>query len=102
MHSMSESFKNLRIFKVSKKRERNKILMLLEKQMSSLCDIKYTYIKILNIHGLFCLQDLRFDSRVTSFLSLVEITAFRLERIFQPMRALKFITGHMVYDSAHN
>ena len=32
--------------------------MLLEKQMSSLCDIKYKYINILNIHGLFCLQDL--------------------------------------------
>ena len=31
------------------------------------------------------------------FLSLVEITAFRLERIFQPMRALQFITGHVVY-----
>ena len=27
---------------------------------------------------------------------MVEITTFRLERIFQPMRALKFITGHMV------
>lgn len=30
------------------------------------------------------------------FLSMVEITVFRLERIFQPMRALKFITGHVV------
>ena len=35
------------------------------------------------------------------FLSLVEITAFRLERIFQPMRALEFITGHMVYYPAY-
>ena len=25
------------------------------------------------------------------------ITAFRLEKIFQPMRALESITGHMVY-----
>ena len=36
------------------------------------------------------------------FLSLVEITAFRLEIIFQPMRALEFITGHMVYNPAYN
>ena len=28
---------------------------------------------------------------------MVEITAVRLERIFQPMRALKFITDHVVY-----
>ena len=27
-----------------------------------------------------------------------EITAFRLERIFQPMRTLEFITGHMIYN----
>ena len=26
---------------------------------------------------------------------------FRLERIFQPMRALEFITGHMVYNLAY-
>ena len=32
---------------------------------------------------------------------MVEITVFRLERIFQPMRALKFITGHMVYNPAY-
>ena len=31
-------------------------------------------------------------------LLLVEITAFRLERIFQPIRALEFITCHMVYN----
>ena len=35
-------------------------------------------------------------------LLLVEITAFRLERIFQPMRALEFITGHVVYKQAYN
>ena len=35
------------------------------------------------------------------FLSLVEITVFRLDRIFQPMRALKFITLHMVYNPAY-
>ena len=29
------------------------------------------------------------------FFSLVEITEFRLERIFQPMRALEFITGYV-------
>ena len=33
--------------------------------------------------------------------ALVEITAFGLERIFQPMRALQFIAGHMVYNSAY-
>ena len=27
---------------------------------------------------------------------MVEITEIRLEKIFQPMRALKFITGHVV------
>ena len=32
---------------------------------------------------------------------LVEIAAFRLERIFQPMRALEFITGHVAYNSAY-
>ena len=31
-----------------------------------------------------------------SISAIVEIAAFRLERIFQPMRALKFITGHVV------
>ena len=36
------------------------------------------------------------------FLSLVEITAFRQERIFQPMRALEFITGHGVYNPTCN
>ena len=30
-------------------------------------------------------------------LSLAEIAAFRLERIFQPMTALEFITGRVVY-----
>ena len=35
-------------------------------------------------------------------LLIVEITAFRLERIFQPMRAFEFITGHMVYNPAYN
>ena len=35
-------------------------------------------------------------------INLVESTAFRLERIFQPMRALKFIRGHMVYNLAYN
>ena len=34
--------------------------------------------------------------------SLAEITAFTLERIFQPMTALEFITGHMVYNLAYN
>ena len=37
------------------------------------------------------------------FLSFVEITSFRLERIFQPMIGLEFITGHMtplVYNLA--
>jgi hypothetical protein len=29
---------------------------------------------------------------------LAEITAFRLERIFQPMAALEFIAGHVVYN----
>jgi hypothetical protein len=29
---------------------------------------------------------------------MVEITAFQQERIFQPMRALEFIIGHMVYN----
>jgi hypothetical protein len=33
---------------------------------------------------------------------LVEITAFRLQRIFQPMRELELITGHMVYNPAYN
>jgi hypothetical protein len=33
---------------------------------------------------------------------LDEITAFRLESIFKPMRALEFITGHMVYNTAYN
>ena len=33
---------------------------------------------------------------------MVEITAFRVERIFQPMRALEFISGHVVYDPAYN
>ena len=31
---------------------------------------------------------------------MVEITAFRLERIFQPKRVLKFITGNMFYNPA--
>ena len=31
-----------------------------------------------------------------------EIATFRLERIFQPMRALEFITGHVVYNPAYN
>ena len=35
-------------------------------------------------------------------LSLIEITAFRLERIFQPMTALEFITGHVVHNPAYN
>jgi hypothetical protein len=29
---------------------------------------------------------------------MVEITAFQQERIFQPMRALEFIIGHVVYN----
>ena len=32
---------------------------------------------------------------------LVEITALRLDRIFQPMRALESRTGHMVYNLAY-
>ena len=39
---------------------------------------------------------IKFDSS-----KLVEITVFRLERIFQPLRALKFMTGHMVYSLAY-
>ena len=39
---------------------------------------------------------IKFDSS-----KLVEITVFRLERIFQPLRALKSITGHMVYNPAY-
>ena len=31
----------------------------------------------------------------------VRITAFTLERIFQPIRALEFITGHMVCNPAY-
>jgi hypothetical protein len=34
--------------------------------------------------------------------ALVEITAFRLGRIFQPMRALEFLTGHVVYNPTYN
>ena len=45
------------------------------------------------------------------FLSLVKITAFRLERKssnfflqinFPPMRALKFITGHVIFKLRYN
>ena len=39
---------------------------------------------------------IKFDSS-----KLVEITVFRLERIFQPLRELKSITGHMVYNPAY-
>ena len=39
---------------------------------------------------------IKFDSS-----KLVEITVFRLERIFQPLRALKFMTVHMVYSLAY-
>ena len=35
-------------------------------------------------------------------LSLVEFKAFRLVRIFQPMRALEFIKGHVFYNPAYN
>ena len=42
------------------------------------------------------------SSNMVGVISLVEITAFRLERIFQPMRALEFITGHLVYNLAYN
>ena len=38
--------------------------------------------------------------KLIPLIALVEITAFRLERIFQPMRAFKFIKGHLVYDMA--
>ena len=30
-------------------------------------------------------------------IALVEITSFRLEKIFQPIRGLKFIIGHMTH-----
>ena len=30
-------------------------------------------------------------------IAMVEISAFTLKRIFQPMRVLEFIIGHMVY-----
>jgi hypothetical protein len=33
---------------------------------------------------------------------MVEITAFRLERIFPAMRALEFITGHVFYIVAYD
>ena len=39
---------------------------------------------------------IKFDSS-----KLVEITVFRLERIFQPLRALKFKAGHMAYNLAY-
>ena len=32
----------------------------------------------------------------------VEITAFSLERIFQPIAAHEFITSHVVYNSVYN
>ena len=48
---------------------------------------------------------------INSLLSLVEITAFRVERKsgkgffleinFPPMRALEFITGHVIYNPAY-
>ena len=56
--------------------------------------------------GLWSLPSVRFDYKPgykpcdllqIQFLSLVENTAFRLERIFQPTRGLKFITGHVFY-----
>ena len=33
---------------------------------------------------------------------LVEITAFRMERIFQLMRPLEFLKGHVVYNLAYD
>ena len=33
---------------------------------------------------------------------MVKITAYKLERIIQPMRALEFITGQVVYNLAYN
>ena len=68
-----------------------------------------TTASMFHIMGLFCLLDLimswdinhvncsNFDS--SHWLNFSE---FRLERIFQPMRALKFISGHMVYNLAYN
>ena len=37
-----------------------------------------------------------------SLIPVIEITAFRIERICQSMRALEFITGHVVYNPAYN
>ena len=42
------------------------------------------------------------DQLLILFHSLAEITAFRLERIFEPMTALEFRTGHVVYNQAYN
>ena len=33
---------------------------------------------------------------------MVEITTFRLERIFQSMSELKFVSGQVVYNLAYN
>jgi hypothetical protein len=49
---------------------------------------------------LWWLPSVRFKYK-PGYKSLVEITAFRLEKIFQPMRALQFITGYMVYNLAY-
>ena len=38
----------------------------------------------------------------THLCALVEITAFRMERIFQPTRALEFIPGEVVFNPAYN
>ena len=41
------------------------------------------------------------ETKLANLCALVEITAYRQERIFQPMRALKFITGNIVYNLAY-